>query len=257
MIVTVLTENTSSCGLPAEHGLSLFIDTDGAKILYDTGQSGLFADNAAALGVDLREADFAVISHGHYDHGGGIARFLSINDKAPVYMNSRAFGEYFNAEGKYIGLDKGLKNNGRIILCDDAAEIKKGISVIPSSSIPITVDTGSAGLGMKLSGRIVPDDFRHEQYLCVNEGGKRIMFSACSHKGIINITESLRPDVVFGGFHFMKMPLDNMLRGYAEKLDTYDTVYYTCHCTGAEQFEYIKTFIKNLNYISAGDVIEV
>ena len=257
MKVTVLTENTSSCGLPSEHGLSLFIETCGKKILYDTGQSGLFADNAAALGIDLSKADFAVISHGHYDHGGGIARFLEINEKAPVYLNSRAFGDYFNAEGKYIGLDKDLKNNDRIILCDDSVGIEDGINVIPSSSIPIIVDTGSAGLGMKLGGRTSPDDFRHEQYLCVNEHGKKILFSACSHKGIINIADRLKPNVVFGGFHFMKMPLDEKLRGYAEKLDTYDTIYYTCHCTGREQFDFIKPYIKNLNYISVGDVIEL
>ena len=77
MKVIVLSENTTNDPrLGAEHGLSLYIEACGKKILFDTGQGDLFAENAKTLGVDLAAVDFAVISHGHYDHGGGIRRFL-------------------------------------------------------------------------------------------------------------------------------------------------------------------------------------
>ena len=75
MIITSLLENTTSrSGIAAEHGLSLYIETATHRILFDMGQTDLFARNAEALGVDLTHVDLAVLSHGHYDHGGGAGR---------------------------------------------------------------------------------------------------------------------------------------------------------------------------------------
>ena len=68
--ITVLSENTSREGFESEHGLSLFIKTDKHSILFDMGQGELFLRNADRLGIDLRDVDVAVLSHGHYDHGG-------------------------------------------------------------------------------------------------------------------------------------------------------------------------------------------
>ena len=83
MRITALLENTSACGLPVEHGLSLFVEMEnGCRFLFDMGQSDLFSRNALALGIDLNTADFAVLSHGHYDHGGGLSIFLKLNDHA-------------------------------------------------------------------------------------------------------------------------------------------------------------------------------
>ena len=257
MKITVLTENTSPRGLLYEHGLSIYIETGYKKILFDTGQSGIFAENAERLGIDLSAVDFAVLSHGHYDHGGGLARFFELNGRAPVYMSSRAFGDHFNAEGKYIGIDKALRQSERIILCENAVSLGEGIALRPAGEVREIIDFGSAGLSMEINGRRTPDDFAHEQYLMIEENGKRILFSGCAHKGIINIVERFKPDIVFGGFHFMKTPLGDTLRGYAERLASYDTIYYTCHCTGAEQYAFIKPYIKSLSYISAGDRIEI
>ena len=88
MIIRVLMENSVQDELlAAEHGLSLYIETDTHKILFDAGQSDAFSDNAARMGVNLKEVDFCVLSHGHYDHSGGLMRFLKINDHAPVYVD--------------------------------------------------------------------------------------------------------------------------------------------------------------------------
>ena len=86
MKITALLENTASdCCMMTEHGLSLYIEAQGKKILFDMGQTDLFYKNALTLGIDLAEVDIAILSHGHYDHGGGLEKFLEINKKAPVY----------------------------------------------------------------------------------------------------------------------------------------------------------------------------
>ena len=103
MKITALLENTASdCCMLTEHGLSLYIEAQGKKILFDMGQTDLFYKNALTLGIDLAEVDIAILSHGHYDHGGGLEKFLEINKKAPIYVSSRAFEPHYNGKEKYI-----------------------------------------------------------------------------------------------------------------------------------------------------------
>ena len=91
MKITALTENTSADPrFGAEHGLSLYIEANGHRILFDSGQTELFERNASLLGIDLAGVDIAVLSHGHYDHSGGLKRFLELNDSAPVYLHRLA-----------------------------------------------------------------------------------------------------------------------------------------------------------------------
>ncbi|MBR2108710.1 MAG: MBL fold metallo-hydrolase [Ruminococcus sp.] len=256
MRITALTENTTEYNLPVEHGLSLYIETEDRTILFDTGQTDLFAKNAEKLGIDLASVKIAVISHGHYDHGGGIKTFLSINDKAPVYMSRYAFEEHYNGE-KYIGLDKSLEGSERIILTDGVTKISDGLTLYSCNEKDKLIDLGSFGLNMIKDGKKVPDDFRHEHFLLIEENGKCVLISGCSHKGIINIQEWFKPDVLIGGFHFSKQPLDSSLESYAKTLNKYSTRYYTCHCTGMEQYKYMKKYMNKLNYICTGKTIEL
>ena len=118
MRITTLVENTSVPGLPVEHGLSLFIETKQHTILFDSGQGTLFSENAERLGKDLTKVDLMVLSHGHYDHGGGLRTFLECNDHAPVYMSRYAFESHWNGTAKYIGLDETLAPNDRFVCTD-------------------------------------------------------------------------------------------------------------------------------------------
>lgn len=244
-------------GLDCEHGLSLYIEANETKLLFDTGQSNLFSINAKALGIDLSLVDIAVISHGHYDHGGGISEFLEINKKAPVYISRYAFEPHYNGTEKYIGLDTELRNNSRIILTDGSTELGNGMTLYAVHDMKKLVDFGSAGLNMIQNGKMQSDDFRHEHYLLIEENSRRILISGCSHRGIINIEDHFRPDVLIGGFHFSKLPLDSVLSSCAKQLDSYNTDYYTCHCTGTEQFEFMKQHMKRLDYISTGMIFEI
>jgi len=254
MKITVLTENTSSKkGIEPEHGLSLYIEANGKKILFDMGQTDLFAKNAKELGTDLEDVDLAIISHGHYDHGGGLETFLGINKKAPVYINKNAFGPHYNGTEKYIGLDASLKGNERLIYTDGKFVISDGFVLDSYNEKERKNSFGSFGLKEKRGDSFIPDTFEYEQYLLIDENGKRTVISGCSHKGILDIVAWTRPDVLIGGFHFSKMPLGDGLKKAAIDLGAYKTKYYTCHCTGIDQFEFMKKYINDLYYISAGD----
>ena len=255
MKLITLMENTSCReDLCFEHGLSLYMETGEYKILFDAGQSAAFADNAETLGVDLSEADFAVLSHGHYDHSGGLGKFLEINETAPVYVSRWAFESHWESDGRYVGVDLSLQGCSRIQYVAEERELTEGITLYRLDKAPM--DT--AGLLVEEDGERKPDDFRHEQYLMLEENGKRILISGCSHKGILNIVDAFKPDVLIGGFHFMKMEEEDLLRKAAEKLLQYDTVYYTGHCTGLRQYDFLKNLMgERLHYISTGTILEI
>ncbi len=258
MKITALTENISNMeGVFAEHGLSLFIETQECRILFDMGQTDLFVRNAKALGINLSDVDVAILSHGHYDHGGGLETFLSLNKKAPVYVSKYAFEPHYNGTEKYIGLNANLKEKSRLIFTDDNYDLGCGASVYSCNSKERRHDLGSFGLLSKENGLFVSDDFRHEQYLLIEEQGKSILISGCSHKGIMDIVEWFHPDVLVGGFHYSKLPTDAKLAEYAKYLDSFDTRFYTCHCTGVEQYQFMKKYMTDLYYISCGETLVI
>lgn len=256
MQITVLSENTAkSPEFGAEHGLSLYIETEHNRILFDMGQSALFSENAGKCGVDLKKVDFAVLSHGHYDHSGGLEKFLEINEHAPVYINEHAFEPHYNGTEKYIGLDISLSDNPRIRFVKGAEKIENGVTIETLNDNAKKHPIDSAGLTVKENGVFLPEDFRHEQYLMIEENGKKVLFSGCSHKGILDIAEHFAPDVLIGGFHFSKLPLDEKLTEYAEILNKLNTDFYTCHCTGEMQYLHLKQTMQCLSYLSAGESV--
>ena len=257
MKLVTLVENTAcKSDLGCEHGLSLYIETGAHKILFDMGQTGLFAENAAKLGIDLKTVDFAVLSHGHYDHGGGAAQFLEINRRAPVYVNRGAFASHYNAAQKYIGLDPALQESGRLIFTEDAVSPAPGITLHGCNDRVRPYPTDAFGLTAGENRE--PDDFGHEQYLLIREGEKRICISGCSHKGIANIVHWFHPDILVGGFHLMKEERFDRLIETANTLLRYPTIYYTGHCTGEMQFGILKTAMgERLHRFSTGTVLEL
>lgn len=267
MIIKCLAENTAiDENLINEHGLCLYIEANGKKILFDTGQTDAFAKNAQSMGVNIEDIDLLVLSHGHYDHGGGIKKFIKINKKAPIYVNKCVFEPHYNCNDnkeKYIGLDLELKDSDRFIYADDEYKIDDNMTLYTCNNKTRDYFNDSFGLFLKQDDKFIADDFRHEQYLMISENGKKILISGCSHKGILNIENWFKPDVLVGGFHFMKLDPQNdenakILKESAQSLNKEKTQYYTCHCTGVEQYEYLKQYFgDNLHYVSTGSVIEI
>lgn len=260
MKITVLTENTTADPtLIPEHGVSFYIETASHKILFDMGQSDLFAKHAEKLGIDLSLLDIAVLSHGHYDHGGGLSAFLRLNDHAPIYVSEHAFAPHFRGDGTDIGLQSALMGEPRIKAVGEHLVLDEGLELFSCNERERPFGTDTAGLCM--SG-MQPEDFRHEQYLLIREGGKRVLISGCSHKGILNIAEWFAPDILVGGLHLNKHETEGAgsaaLARIAAQLQQYNTRYYTCHCTGLPQFRYLKERMgEQILYLSTGMTISL
>lgn len=261
MKISMLMENTPSAeGFLSEHGLSIHIETRGHRILFDMGQTSGFAANAKRLGIDLAAVDVAVLSHGHYDHGGGLETFLTLNGTAPVYVSQYAFDPCFSGDGHAIGLKPELSGHPRLRYVGEQLTLDEELAIYACNERARPFVMGSYGLTTLRDGVLMPDDFRHEQYLLIREQGKRVLISGCSHKGVLNISRWFAPDVLIGGFHFMKVdpagPDHAVLDQAAQALMQADTRFATCHCTGLAQYAYLKARMGDkLCYLSAGQQI--
>ena len=282
MKVTALIENTKLEGrddLTAEHGLALHIQYQGGQILFDTGATGEFVHNAEVLGVDLRGVERVVLSHHHFDHGGGLRRFMEVNAEAPVYLKRNEAGMcYFRLFGivsRYIGLDLGLlqEQAGRLVVVDEFTEIAPGVFIITEIGRPYPLPKGNRYLFVKGEQGYELDLFEHELVLVVQEDDGLAVFTGGSHRGILNMVDTVakrfagRPiKAVFGGFHLIGLPLFNSMAGsrkevaaIGRKMLTYPVEkVYTGHCTGAKAYRVLKEAMgEHLEYLPTGRSVEV
>ena len=288
------TEGASGCGV--EHGLCFYIETEKHKLLMDTGQTGLLLENAEKLGIDLTKVDTVVLSHGHYDHGGGILPFAKINPTAKIYVPEKAFGEYYsmNKDGEphYIGLAKEIQELPQVVKVSAKASLEAKPETKPEASEEAKAADGIyriddelalfSGIGSehvipstnqrlkkKTEDGFVQDDFAHEQCLVISEGVKKVLLSGCAHHGILNIMDRYcelfgeEPDFVISGFHMMKKHNYsdediNMIIDTALALRQYKTVFYTGQCTGVEPYNAMKKLMGDqLHYVHSGDEIRI
>ena len=269
MRIKVLMEDCAKAPYDFEHGLSLYLQTAQHKILFDMGKSDLFLKNAKKMDVDLSQVDLAVLSHGHYDHGGGLSAFLKQNHRAQVYLHEKA------TEGHYarrshdsiddIGVSIGRLDLSRIhTVCGDQ-QIDEGLLLFSSVSGQKLRSQSNHVLLIKTESGFVKDPFEHEQNLLICENGKKVLISGCAHRGIVNILDCAMElaggamDVVIGGFHLSNPSKgtcepDATLDGIAEYLMRFPTKYATCHCTGVTAYQKLRQKMGDqIQYISAGD----
>ena len=276
----VLTENHEADGLKHEHGLSLFIEYKGKQYLLDAGQSDAFAENAEKLGLNLKNTEFAVLSHAHYDHAGGLNVYLDQNAGAVVYAAEagQRMDWYSRREDgmKYIGIPQEILElyAERFVWSKGIQELVPGMWLIPHSTPGLEKIGEKTGMYRKnieveaaimnpecppcqehMVERFVPDDFLHEQSLVVEIENGLVIFNSCSHGGVANIVEEVRTAfparqicAYIGGFH-LKAPGSETAMNCSEEeerelgrslLKLGIRQIYTGHCTGVRGYEILK-----------------
>lgn len=251
----------------AEHGLSVYIETEKHKIIMDTGASDITWENATALGIDIEKVDTVVISHGHYDHTGGVLSLAEKNPGVDIYIQRRALGDYYeenNGEIIYIGIDHDIDLLSSLVSVEGDFKIDDELSLFSGIKERKFWPKSNLKMREKTDDGFIQDTFEHEQFLVINENGKRMMISGCAHNGILNLIDRFYeqygsyPDTVISGFHMMKdghYTLEEIesIKKAAEQLAVMDSVFYTGHCTGQPAYEIMKEIMgENLIRIHAG-----
>ena len=190
MKITILVDDTAGTNMRGEHGLSIFIEHRGKRLLLDTGASDLFAENAAALGIDLTNLDMAVLSHGHYDHSTGTQKLFEINPAVKMAVRKEAFEEHYHLKERqfgYNGVPRNLLTDyaDRFIFTNGKMPEEQPVEILPGAwLLPHAADEEHLAAMRKIGSKnglyvlcknpmpdgsvvesFLPDDFRHEQTL--------------------------------------------------------------------------------------------
>jgi 7,8-dihydropterin-6-yl-methyl-4-(beta-D-ribofuranosyl)aminobenzene 5'-phosphate synthase len=245
--ITVLVDNyVNRAGLLAEHGLSVLIEKGPHVVLFDTGQSGILIKNARSLGVDIRKIGSVVLSHGHFDHCGGLMDILKeLKKEIDVYAHPAIFEQKYKkgAQGPlYIGLpfkkQEYEANGANFILSDQSLDLFEGgilTGQIPRlSDIEVIEDY----FLKKEKGRYFKDGLLDDNSLIIGNGSFNVLITGCAHSGILNILERSaglapkRPLTILGGMHLSEKGGDHIravVRGFLS-FDIKDIV--SLHCSG-------------------------
>ena len=274
-IINLVENELGSSGCEAAHGLSFYVETENHKILFDSSPSESVIRNAQKLGINLTAVDTVILSHGHYDHSGGILPFVELNPKAKIYMQHNAGGEYYAFDGeeqgfRYIGIDKKILSLPQVQLLKGDTKIDDELQIFTVDQRAYPLPSTNKRLRELCNGQYIQDEFHHEQNLLLTADGKKILFCGCAHNGILNVMETLErkfgntmlPDLVIGGFHLMKRTefseADTAeVTEIANRLRAYKAHFATCHCTGLSVFNQMKEIMGDqLSYVRSGDEVQ-
>ena len=261
LTLTILADNQASPGLLSEHGFSLWIEFNDQRILFDTGVGTSIEKNAEKLGIPLRDDKIVVLSHGHYDHTGGLAKIIAISAKQPdIYCHPGILRERYsiwNGQPKSISLPR---------------ESMEAFNQLTNTKIHWITKTQTLFPGFELSGEIIRTntfedcggplffdscgqqiDLIEDDLAAYLETDKGIIICVgCCHAGISNTIKHLRNQGVtqtirgiIGGLHLLNAD-ENRLKSIFNFLQTLDLEFIIpCHCTGDQVVEKLRARFKD------------
>lgn len=267
--ITVLCENTAGVpkGVTGEWGLSLLLEAGERKILFDTGERGSLLNNADALKVDLKSVEALVISHGHYDHTGGMEAFLRRRGRLPVYAHPGIFTLHYKSPGDpvYIGIpfrQEALESLGaNFIFTREPREIVPGLFF--SGEIPRKTGFEKADESLfcvENGKKTIPDPFYDDISLYFVTPAGLIIILGCAHAGLVNIVEHAKKVTgidrvygIIGGTHLGPAPAGQQ-EATIKYLQDLDLQFLAAnHCTGLPLISRLAgTFGSRFHFCPAG-----
>lgn len=255
--ISVLVDNYSNSDeLKREHGLSLWIKADEQRILFDTGQSDILVENAQHLGIDFTTADALVLSHGHYDHTGGVVAVLDLNPENSVYCHPGVFMPRYSRQPdgkmKPVGINAKASNDlhkiiDRIHWVNEPSYITGDIGI--TGPIPRLSDFEDTGGSFYLDPEAQrPDPISDDLALWFKTTKGIVVVTGCCHSGIVNTLEHIQTIVgqknilaVLGGLHLLNASLERLEKTCEYLKHTETGKIYPCHCTGENAIEFLRT----------------
>ena len=275
MKITTLIENEAGSreGLYVEHGLSLYIEADGKKILFDTGASGNFIDNAKSLDIKLEDLDYIILSHGHYDHSGGFKRLIEeINPNIKLFIGAEFFNKKYSLRptGEYDSTgspfnEEFLKENNISFeyIDGDVTKITESIMIFTKFKRNPEFENINETMYINTGDGYEKDMFRDEISLGIKTDKGLVVIVGCSHAGIVNVLDSIdqatETDIyaVVGGTHLIKEDDEkiNKIIDYLKEKEI--KVIGACHCTGKQGETMLSQQLED-NFITnnTGDILE-
>lgn len=247
--VTLLAENLARGeGILGEHGLSFWVDTGTHKVLFDTGQGLALEHNARRLGIDLTQADAIVLSHGHFDHVGGLEAVWPKATKARLFLHPRATEPKWSGNGpggsarhisrEYVETSAFRLPGREVVFTAEPVEVVPG--VFTTGAVPRETGYEDTGGPFFLDKNLMrPDPLEDEVALWIPGADGVTLLSGCAHAGIVNTLRRVEKlsggkpvKLLVGGLHLEAASPERLARTFDELRARPALRLAFCHCTG-------------------------
>ena len=246
-----------------EPGVSYYIEDEDIKILFDTGYSNIFIDNAKKMNLDLNQVNKLVLSHGHNDHTRGL-NYLNLNHKIELLAHPDTFN-YKELDGLSIGIEldiKQLENKYDLNISKKPIQISKNITYLGEIPSLNNFEPRKIIGQQKVNHELVNDLVLEDTALVYKNENGLFIITGCSHSGICNIVEYAKQVChdsrilgIIGGFHLFEVN-DQILKTIEYFKSNHIERLYPCHCVSLDvKIEMAKQL--KINEVGVGLVIEV